>query len=83
MPLATGSKLGHYEIAEMIGVSESMLSNMKSDNLERFAALLAACGLKLSKVTDQTFDESYVSALKTLAAVGLGREPVRDDGGDL
>ena len=69
-------------VAELIGVSESTVSAMKADNLERFAALIAACGLKLARITDQTFDESYVSALKTLAAVGLGRDLKRDEGDD-
>lgn len=60
--------------AEMIGCSETTMNSIKADHLERFAALVAAVGLKLVPVTDQTFDESFISALKTLAAIGLGRD---------
>ena len=60
--------------AELIGCSETTINSIKADQLERFAALVAACGLKLVPVTDQTFDESYISALKTLAAIGLGSQ---------
>ena len=69
-------------IAALIGVSETTMSDMKNDQLERVAALIAACGLKLSPVTHQTYDESYIGALKTLASVGLGRAPVREEEGD-
>jgi DNA-binding XRE family transcriptional regulator len=69
-------------VADMLGVSESALSAMKADHLERFAGLVVACGLKLVPATDQTFDESYISALKTLAAVGLGRPMCQTDEGD-
>jgi DNA-binding XRE family transcriptional regulator len=58
-------------VAELIGVSPTTMSDIKSDQLERFAALAAACGCKMVPSTHQTHDESYISALKTLAAVGL------------
>lgn len=82
MLLKCMSEVSQKRIAALIGVSETTMSDMKSDHLERFAALVAACGLKLAPTSDQTYDESYISALKTLAAVGLGREPRRDSGSD-
>ena len=63
--------------AELIGCSETTMNSIKADQLERFAALVAAVGLKLVPITDQTFDESFISALKTLAAIGLGRDVVQ------
>lgn len=69
-------------VAELIGVSESTLSAMKSDNLERFASLIAACGLKIVPITEQVYDESVISAIKTLAAIGLGRDLKRVEGDD-
>ena len=68
-------------VADRIGVSEATISSIKSDQLERFAAIVAACGLKLVPITAQTYDESFVEALKTIAVVGLGRgAPVREEG---
>lgn len=58
-------------VAELIGVSETTLSGMKSDHLERFAALAAACGLKLVASTAQTVDDDHIAALETLAAMAL------------
>lgn len=46
------------------------------DAAERIAALIAACGLSLHPATHHLYDESYISALKTLASVGLGRHSV-------
>ena len=77
------AQVSQKRVADLIGISEGTLSTLKAEQLERLAALIAACGLKLSAVTDQTFDEAYISALKTLATVGLGHEPRHDDGGDL
>lgn len=71
------AEISQKRAADLIGVSTTTMSDMKSEHLERFSALCAACGLKLVPVTHQTHDESYIGALKTLAAVGLGREPIR------
>lgn len=68
--------------AELIGCSETTMNSIKADQLERIAALVSALGLKLVPVTDQTFDESYISALKTLAAIGLGSQQSQLNEGD-
>ena len=73
------AEVSQKRVAALIGVSETTMSDMKNDQLERIAALIAACGLKLTPVTHQTYDESYIGALKTLAFVGLGRPTVLGD----
>jgi predicted XRE-type DNA-binding protein len=66
-------------VAEMIGVSEPTFSNLKNDHLERVVQAIVACGLKLVPTTEHTYDESVVNAIKTLAAIGLGRDLKRDE----
>lgn len=69
-------------VAELIGVSEGTLSDMKRDQLLRFSSLVAAAGLQLVPLTAQYHDEEFISALKTLAAHGLGRVGNQERGGD-
>lgn len=45
--LAALGRAGQVHVAAAIGVHESTVSKIKSDELERLAALLAACGLKV------------------------------------
>lgn len=73
------AKVSGKRVAELIGVSETTMSGIRSDQIERFAAVVAACGLKLAPATDETYDEDYISALKTLAVIGLGRNKARVD----
>lgn len=68
------AEVSQKKVAELIGVSPATMTDLKTDHLERFCALVAACGLRFSKTTDVTYDESYVGALKTLACVALGRD---------
>lgn len=69
--LAGMAAVSQKRVAELIGVSETTLSGMKSEHLERFAALAAACGLKLVPTTSQTVDDEHIAALETLAAMAL------------
>jgi len=73
------AEVSQKRVAELLGVSETLMSTMKTEQLERFGALIAACGLKLAPATDQTFDESYISALRTLAKRGLDQAAWRED----
>jgi hypothetical protein len=57
-------------VAELMGLSQSVLSDFKT-HIPRMAAMLAASGLRVVPCTAQQFDEGYISALKTLAAAGL------------
>lgn len=68
------ARVSQKRAADLIGVSETTMNSIKDGQLERFAALTAALGMKLVPVTDQTFDESFITALKTLAAIGLGHD---------
>jgi hypothetical protein len=67
------AEVSQKRVADLIGVSEPTLSTMKSEQLERFAALAAACGLKLVPITEHTFDEDHIRALETLVAISLRR----------
>ena len=58
-------------VADLIGVSEATLSDIKTDRLERFAALAAACGLKLVPITERSLADKHINALETLAAMAL------------
>lgn len=58
-------------VAELVGISESVLSEWKSGQLERCAAIVAACGLRLVPCTDKTFSDEYIAALRTLSAIAL------------
>ena len=69
------STVSQKRVAELVGVSPTTMNDLINDGrLERAVAVFAAAGLKQVPVTDQTFDESYISALKTLAAIGLGSQ---------
>lgn len=57
--------------AELIGVSETTLSEWKNAHVERFCALAAACGLRLVPVTDRSIDDEHLRALETLAGIAL------------
>lgn len=76
------AEVSQKRVAALIGVSETTMSDMKNDHLMRFCALLSACGLKVVPSTEQVYDESVISAIKTLAAIGLGRDLRRDEGVD-
>ena len=66
-------------VAELMGISETTLSEMKADGkLDRLGALIAACGLKLAPAAEQTFDAPYIAALRTLATIGLQHSPMVD-----
>ena len=57
-------------VAELMGVSQSVLSDFKI-HVPRIAAMLAASGLRVAACTERGYDENYISALKTLAAAAL------------
>lgn len=57
-------------VAELIGVSASVLSEFKQ-HIPRMAAMLAASGLRVVPCTDQNYDEEYIKALRVLAKAGL------------
>lgn len=54
-------------IAAAIGVSDSTVSRLVSDHLDKFSLVLAHAGLKVVPVEMQCFPQAKVQALLTLA----------------
>ena len=77
------AQVSQKRVADLIGVSEATLSSMKNDQLERFSAFAAACGLKLVATSEQTYKAEHITALKTLAQVALDRDSGTSGWGDL
>jgi transcriptional regulator with XRE-family HTH domain len=68
-------------IAALMGVSESTLSALKNDSLERVCMVATICGFRLVSIDEETFDADEISAMRTLAQRGLQRvAPVRGEG---
>lgn len=67
------AELSQKRVAEMLGLSENIVSAFKTDHLERACIIVAACGLRMVPVTEEVYEEAEISALKTLAALGIGR----------
>lgn len=54
-------------IAAAMGVSESTVSRLLSDHLEKLAMVLAHAGLKIAPATSRCFPPDYVDALLLMA----------------
>jgi hypothetical protein len=65
--------------AELMGVSETALSRMKDEKLPEFAALLAACGLKVVPEGSKVYTAQRIQALTVLAREAL--DPDAPDSG--
>jgi hypothetical protein len=79
------SEVSQKRAAELLGISESAMSEFKSAQLERVCLLVSVCGLKCVPVTDRSLDDDHINALETLAAIALNkrrevREETRDSG---
>ena len=77
------AKYSQQRIAELIGISGSTLSTFKDDHIERLAAVLAACGLKVVANTDESVSADEIWALRVLAIKQLENgkpEPSGDSG---
>lgn len=67
-------------VAELMGLSPSVLSEYLQKHQARIASLLAASGLKVVECTAEVYEESYIRSLKTLAAHGIsGDNGLADD----
>lgn len=72
------ASLGQAHLAELMGVSESLISRQKSEgHLAKTAEMLAHLGLKVVPERMQCFDPEYVEHLRALAQLGL-RQPSAD-----
>ena len=62
------SSVGQASVAKSLELSESAVSRMKSEgDIDRFAAMLALCGLKIVPATMQCYRPETLNALHTLA----------------
>jgi len=64
---ATQRDSSQTAIAAAMGVSESTISRLLSDHLDKFAQVLAHAGLKVVNEDVRCFSPDYISALLTLA----------------
>ena len=72
------ASLGQARLADLMGVSESLISKQKSEGqLAKTAEMLAHLGLKVVPDRMQCFDPEYVEHLRALAQLGL-RQPSAD-----
>lgn len=68
---------GQKRVADAIGVHESTISRMKApgEEIETFARLTAALGLKLVDAGEQTYRADVIRALHTMAKLGFELAP--------
>lgn len=60
--------------------TSSVHSDHKAEHLERACLILAACGLRIVPVTEHTYDEADITALRQLATKGLAHFAPRRGG---
>lgn len=77
--LSALAETGQGTVASLIGESDTTVSRFKGD-LERCAALMAACGLKVVPATQRFYSEERIRALNVLARIGLDADPTSDWG---
>lgn len=65
------AEVSQRRVADQLGISESALSTFKAEHLERACQVIAACGLRVVSVTEHTYEEADIAALRQLAAKGL------------
>jgi len=75
------ARVSQERVAELIGCSGSTLSVFKAEQLERLSAVLAACGLKVTNVTDESISAEKVWALRILAMDAMQSESKPTDSG--
>jgi hypothetical protein len=67
MVLRGMAEVTQRRVAELVGVSESVLSEFKSQHLERLCAVIAASGLRIAPCTEHNYPDEYIDALKVQA----------------
>lgn len=65
------AEVSQKRVAEVVGLSDSAMSTWKSDHMERACLVIAACGLRIVPVTEHTYEEADIAALRQLATKGL------------
>lgn len=61
------SEVGQTRVAELTGLSETMVSRMKDGQIKNVCLLVAACGLKVVSGDSMEIDQSELAALETLS----------------
>lgn len=61
------ARTSQTRIAEQLGLNESQISRYKDGDLQRAAALMAACGLKVNPADAVLYERDIAHALTTLA----------------
>lgn len=70
------ARTGQKAVAEELGISESVMSRMKSSGeLAKTAELLAALGLELHEMGSLHMRRDVAESLRVLAALGLELSP--------
>lgn len=69
------ASVGQSKVAELIGVSPTTVSRLKDDDLERLAAILAACNLVAHPRSFKSVDPDRLRALTVLAREALDQSP--------
>ena len=59
--------VSQLHVAKMLGEGTSTISEFKKEHLERLAAMLAACGLKVAPLSQESIDPEEHAALRVLA----------------
>lgn len=67
------SSAGQAEVARALQISESTVSKMKGDEIEKVSQLLAVVGLKVVPIAYRCVEPKKMEALLTLAGVELDR----------
>lgn len=74
---------GQNDLAKAMGCHESTVSRLKDGGITTMASAMAHLGLKVVPVGVECFDPEYVSALRTLAGVGIRQDGPRLDWSDV
>lgn len=70
------ARAGQKAVAEELGISESVMSRMKSSGeLAKAADLLAVLGLEAHEAGSLHMKKEYVEAMRVLAGLGLELSP--------
>jgi hypothetical protein len=76
--LSRMASLGQRSLGDLVGLSESAISNWKKERLiEKFCKAVAVLGLQVVPAEAQCHPPKYIEALKTLAELGLQAEKKR------
>lgn len=62
---------GQVRVAEALGLSESVVSRIKSERVAELAAVMAVCGLRVVPADEFSYPTEYINSLRYMAQHGL------------